>query len=725
MDKSKLKQLQDLAQLLDAKQSGNEAFLLAKKISKLEDEITKLKQTFNIQNELASKLELDSLTRTLSDAYDSFNIKIEQILSEHRKISKDKDYSDDYFSKEIQSIKKLVSELKLQKGEDGKDYLLTSEDKKEIASLVELPDTIAPTAQKVLETIEIPEETGATIVEKINELNVKPELQIDARHIKGLPKGGDNFFGGAGIKGLRAGTNIAIDNTNLGYPIISSTGDGSSDTLQTVTERGATTTEEVWFNHSHIQIGEDGNDEPFIRFSNNAAPADLGYQLLSTGGNIRGLSIPDNAIITGDIYWNNSGTIVKLIDLNAQTIKSLAGNSIIDWSVENVLTNNFNTSDALGHVYLKASTVDTLNTEIIASFKNSDDVEMGGIGFTNYEELIGRTSLYGFLGSSGTLTEALRISNPDADDTVYVDVYKPLRVDLIKNQDDTNVLDLADRLAYLSNGTVAIDYSGIMRADVLQSFDATTGLVNFPNGISDDSAIVSLDPSRRTLNNSLGTTTVDYENLSLVGAWTIDGYVKLDQTSPQTITASLRAYNGFIADDDVSVAHLGPGYLELTPMTFVPTPTAGMFYVDDGSNGTANHPYYYDGSTWTDLLAGGGVSTGSIIAQFDGGGYALATGLKARVQIPFDCTITGWTIITNVSGSAVVDVWKDTYANYSPTVADSITASAKPTVTTSDKATSTTLTGWTTSVTAGDILIFNIDSCSTITGLTISLQVNK
>lgn len=511
--------------------------------------------------------------------------------------------------------------------------------------------------------------------------------------------------------GTGGGSGIAIDGTSTTTASIPFAEGLSSDGL-------------AEFNFNHIHIGVAGDDAPFISFNNGTIFADLSYNLLDTGGNIKGLNMPDNAIINGDIYWNNGGTPTKLIDLNNQAIKSLADNSIIDWSVENVLTNNFNTSDAYGKIHFKSSTKDTLNTEIIASFKNSDDVEMGGIGFTNYEELIGRTSLYGFLGSTGTLTEAIRISNPDADDTVYVDVYKPLRVDLIKNQDNDNVLDLADRLAYLSNGTVAIDYSGTMRADVLQSFDATTGLVNFPNGISDDSAIVSLDPSRRTLNNSLGTTTVDYENLSLVGAWTIDGYVKLDQTSPQTITASLRAYNGFIADDDVSVAQIGPGYLELTPMTFVPTPQTGMFYVDDGTNKTANHPYYYDGSTWTDLLAGGS-STGSIIAQFDGGGYALATGLKARVQIPFDCTITGWTIITNVSGSAVVDVWKDTYANYSPTVADSITASAKPTVTTSDKATSTTLTGWTTSVTAGDILIFNIDSCSTITGLTISLQVNK
>jgi len=47
--------------------------------------------------------------------------------------------------------------------------------------------------------------------------------------------------------------------------------------------------------------------------------------------------------------------------------------------------------------------------------------------------------------------------------------------------------------------------------------------------------------------------------------------------------------------------------------------------------------------------------------------------------------------------------------------ADSITASAPPTVSTATKAQDATLTGWTTSVTAGDILGFNVDSITTAT----------
>ena len=45
----------------------------------------------------------------------------------------------------------------------------------------------------------------------------------------------------------------------------------------------------------------------------------------------------------------------------------------------------------------------------------------------------------------------------------------------------------------------------------------------------------------------------------------------------------------------------------------------------------------------------------------------------------------------------------------------SIVASAPPTMTTAQKATSSTLTGWTTTVNAGDILQVTISSVSTLT----------
>lgn len=109
----------------------------------------------------------------------------------------------------------------------------------------------------------------------------------------------------------------------------------------------------------------------------------------------------------------------------------------------------------------------------------------------------------------------------------------------------------------------------------------------------------------------------------------------------------------------------------------------------------------------------------------DGGGATITSGVKGDLEIPFGCTINAVTLLADQSGSIVVDIWKDTYANYPPTVADTITASAKPTISSATKSQDTTLTGWTTSITAGDTLRFNVDSITTCQRVTLSLKVTK
>jgi hypothetical protein len=122
-------------------------------------------------------------------------------------------------------------------------------------------------------------------------------------------------------------------------------------------------------------------------------------------------------------------------------------------------------------------------------------------------------------------------------------------------------------------------------------------------------------------------------------------------------------------------------------------------------------------ATWT--------NTADITFVFDGGGSTITTGIKGDIRIDFACTITEWTLLADVSGSVVVDVWKQTYASYPATVGQSITASAKPTITSSNKGNSTSLPGWTTTINAGDCLRFNIDSATTITRVAIMLKVIK
>lgn len=119
------------------------------------------------------------------------------------------------------------------------------------------------------------------------------------------------------------------------------------------------------------------------------------------------------------------------------------------------------------------------------------------------------------------------------------------------------------------------------------------------------------------------------------------------------------------------------------------------------------------------------LSISSINFVIDGGGSTITTGVKGDIEVPFNCTINSVTMLADQTGSIVVDIWKNSYANFPPTDADSITAAAVPTISASSKSQDTTLTGWTTSVTAGQILRFNVDSASTIQRCTVALKVTK
>lgn len=107
----------------------------------------------------------------------------------------------------------------------------------------------------------------------------------------------------------------------------------------------------------------------------------------------------------------------------------------------------------------------------------------------------------------------------------------------------------------------------------------------------------------------------------------------------------------------------------------------------------------------------------------DGAGSAITTGVKGYKSFPVAGTITRVRMLADQSGSAVIDIWKDTFANYPPTVADTITAAAKPTLSTQDHSEDSTLTGWTTSVSAGDVFGFKVDSATTVTRVTLELTI--
>lgn len=130
--------------------------------------------------------------------------------------------------------------------------------------------------------------------------------------------------------------------------------------------------------------------------------------------------------------------------------------------------------------------------------------------------------------------------------------------------------------------------------------------------------------------------------------------------------------------------------------------------------------------TWEQFVEGLASLTAIETLNFviDGGGSVIGTGIKGDVVFPFAATLLRATLLADQSGSIVVDIWKDTYANFPPTDADSITGTA-PTISAATKSQDATLAGWTTDITADDILRFNVDSCTSIQRVTLELKYSR
>ena len=101
---------------------------------------------------------------------------------------------------------------------------------------------------------------------------------------------------------------------------------------------------------------------------------------------------------------------------------------------------------------------------------------------------------------------------------------------------------------------------------------------------------------------------------------------------------------------------------------------------------------------------------------------ALAAGATVDlVDVPYPCTVVGWTISADASGSTVATISRATYANF-PTFS-AISGTEKPTLSSAQKNQDMSLTTWTTSLAQGDILRASLDSASTIKRVSIGVRV--
>jgi hypothetical protein len=120
-------------------------------------------------------------------------------------------------------------------------------------------------------------------------------------------------------------------------------------------------------------------------------------------------------------------------------------------------------------------------------------------------------------------------------------------------------------------------------------------------------------------------------------------------------------------------------------------------------------------------LKGSGNIPQTVGITIDGGGIVPSTGVKGYYRVKYAGTITGVSVIADQSGSCVLNVKKSTTGSFPSTT--SIVASDPPTLSSAQISLDTTLTGWTTTVNAGDVLEFDLTSASTVTRITLEVYI--
>lgn len=179
----------------------------------------------------------------------------------------------------------------------------------------------------------------------------------------------------------------------------------------------------------------------------------------------------------------------------------------------------------------------------------------------------------------------------------------------------------------------------------------------------------------------------------------------------------IASYGGFVTEAPTGTTTSGmvPQWSStqktLTTGLTVGTSASNLVQLD----GSAKLPAV-DGSQLTNVVR-------NICIYIDNQDDAITTGIKAKICIDYACTIQSVTLHGSPSGSIVIDIWKVNYNNLPASVANTITASAKPTISSGIKYQDITLSGWTKSISAGDWLYFNVDSCTTMTNCSIDLKV--
>ena len=110
----------------------------------------------------------------------------------------------------------------------------------------------------------------------------------------------------------------------------------------------------------------------------------------------------------------------------------------------------------------------------------------------------------------------------------------------------------------------------------------------------------------------------------------------------------------------------------------------------------------------------------------DNSGSVITSGVKSTIIIPYAATIVGWSIQCDQVATVAIDFFKQAFSTSTiPSV--SITGSLQPSVSAAIAATGTTLTGWTTAISANDQIALNVSATGLagVTRLVVELTITS
>lgn len=123
--------------------------------------------------------------------------------------------------------------------------------------------------------------------------------------------------------------------------------------------------------------------------------------------------------------------------------------------------------------------------------------------------------------------------------------------------------------------------------------------------------------------------------------------------------------------------------------------------------------------------SGGGSSVtydSGISAVLDGNGADITVGLKGDFEVPFNCTIGHLTGLFDAAGTFTVNILRATGVAY-PTFAS--ISGGPVAMGGAVKYLDGDLTGWTTSLSQGDVLRFSLTACAGVQRASLNLRVRK